>query len=569
MRRGLVAVAVAALAGACTGGPAGLPPGSRTLDQMAREVGADVMEAVRRGHVPGRSGEIVLVPKPHHVVVRRGSWAPGEEPSPDTSHSTPWDYHQRIPIVLYGPGFVREGVVSDREADLADLAPTFAELMGFDGFDALDGAVLEEALLPERRGVPAVIVLVAYDGGGWNLLREYPDDWPFVRGLLDRATTFTNATVGSSPSVTAAVHPTMGTGAYPVRHGIPDNTVRLPGGAVGDAFLGRTDPGLLRVDSLADAWVPATGHTAWAGIVATESWHLGMLGRGSESHGVPTDVAVLWNRAERRFFTNPERYRLPPHLPGSQELDEHVRALDASDGAVDGRWMTNDLEDPDVLPGTPAFVGYQGQAILEVLRREPVGQDDVTDLLFVELKSTDRGAHLWNLFGEEQPHVLRAQDDLMRDLVAVLDERVGAGRYVVGLTADHGLTPLPEEVGGLRIHPDAVAGAVEEHFGPIVEAATPSSLFLDMEAVAEGGIAPAAVARFVGDLRYAQGLPQSVDTASIPETLLRERVFAAAFPGRYVASVREGETARFGPGVYPEGDLTSAAGPGVLPSLGG
>jgi hypothetical protein len=262
--------------------------------------------------------------------------------------------------------------------------------------------------------------------------------------------------------------------------------------------------------------------------------------------------------------------RPPRPLPGPPPLAPHGGALDASDGAVDGRWMGHDLEDPDVLPGTPAFVGYQGQALLEMIREEPIGQDDITDLLFVELKSTDRGAHLWNLFGEEQPHVLRAQDDLMRDLVAVLDERVGRGRYVLGLTADHGLSPLPEEVEGLRIHPEAIAGAVDEHFGPIVEAATPSSLFLDVDAVRQRGIRPADVARFVGDLRYGHGLPEGVDLSTIPDDLLAKRVFAAAFPGRFVASLSEEETAGFGPSAYPEGDLTSPPGPGVLPrSVGG
>jgi hypothetical protein len=539
---------------------------------MAREVGADAMEAVRRGTVPGRSGEILLVPRPHHVIVRRGSWAPGEEPSRDTSHSTPWDYHQRVPIVLYGPGFVREGLVVDRAVDLVDLAPTFAELMGFRAFDAPDGRALGEALLPpeDRPEPPRLIALVAYDGGGWNLLREYPDDWPFVRNLLPRAATFTNATVGSSPSVTAAVHPTMGTGAYPATHGMPDNTVRLPGGDVGDAYLGRADPALLRVDGLADAWSRATGGAAWTGVVATESWHLGMLGRGAETPEDPRPVAVLWNRREGRFFTNPDRYRLPESLPSVEALVERVRALDASDGALDGRWMGNDLDDPDVLVGTPAFAAFQGRAALEVLRREPVGHDGVTDLLFVELKSTDRGAHVWNLIGEEQPHVLRAQDEVMRDLVSLLDERVGRGRYVLGLTADHGLTPLPEEAGGLRIHPDAIAGAVEERFGPIVQAVTPSNLFLDAEELEALGVRTDVVARAVGDLRFLDGLPEGADVDAFPPELLERRIFAGVFPAPFVTSLTAGRVASFGPGVYPEGDLTSPPGPDVLPaSLGG
>lgn len=560
-------LALAALLASCTAPPEA-SPGARTVERMAREVGGDVLEAVRRGYVPGRSGELSLIPKPHHVIVRRGSWLPGDEPSPDTSHSTPWAHHQRVPIVLYGPGFLRGGVVFDAVVDLADLAPTMAKLMGFP-FPARDGRQLGEALLPasERGRAPRAIALVAYDGGGWNLLEEYPDAWPFLRALMARGALFTNATVGSSPSVTAAVHPTMGTGAYPAIHGVPDNTARLPDGTVGDAWFGRTDPGLLRVQTLADAWHEATH--AWTGIVATESWHLGMLGRGAEPPAEPTQVAVLWSRRERGFFTNPERYRLPVSLPDEASLEGRVRDLDATDGVLDGRWMDNDLRAPDVLPGTPAFVRHQGEAVLRILREEPIGEDDVTDLLFVELKSTDRGAHLWNLAGEEQPLVLRAQDDLLRDLVAALDARVGEGRWVLGVTADHGLTPLPEEAGGLRLHPGALADAVERRLGPIVETVTPSALFLDMEEVRSRGLALDLIARIVGDLRYRDGIPEGVDLEAIPEELLDRRVFAAVLPGRYLESLTPEETARVGPGIYEQGDLTGTEAAGRFAGLVG
>lgn len=551
-------LAVVALASGCTRGPPEAPPPSRTLRQMAEEVGADVVDLLRRGHVPGRSGEILLVPRPRNVVVRRGMWTPGGPPPADTSHSTPWDYHQRVPIILYGPGHIRQGARPQRSVDLADLAPTFAELMRFE-FPAPDGDVLEEALLPptERRGVPRVIVLVVYDGGGWNLLQQWPHAWPFTRRLAGQGTTYTNATAGSSPSVTAAIHPTMGTGAYPATHGLPDNTVRLPGGSLGDAYRGRAHPGLLEVETLADAWDRARGNRPWAGLVATESWHLGMLGHGAELAGGDRDVAVLWNRGEMRFSTNPDFYALPSYLPSPQDLVRRLRRLDAEDGAPDGRWRDNSLEDEDVVPGTPAFVAHQREALLEIVRREPIGRDGLTDLLFVELKSTDRGAHVWNLVGDEEQLVLRAQDDLLRDLARILDDRVGSGRYVIGVTADHGLTALPEQVGGLWVHPQAIRVRVNQYFGTdLVEKVTPAAVFLDADAAAEAGVRVADVARVIGDLRYGEGLPAGFDVSEIAEDVLRERVIAAALPGSWVARLSKEQVRALGEGAYPEGDLT-------------
>lgn len=226
-----LAAALAAAGVGCTGSPPGPPVGSRSVSGMARELGKDVVRTLHQGYVPGRSGEILLIPRPGNVILRRG--LDPRFPSRDTSHATPWDYHQRVPIILYGPGHVREGLRAARPVDLADLAPTFADLLDFP-FAAPDGTALREALRPGSRP-PRAIVLVVYDGGGWNLLEEYPDEWPVVRRLARRGTTYVNATLGSSPSVTAAVHPTMGAGAYPRAHGIPDNTVRLPGGFGGVA----------------------------------------------------------------------------------------------------------------------------------------------------------------------------------------------------------------------------------------------------------------------------------------------------------------------------------------------
>ena len=538
--RVLTLAAAALTAAACT---SGAPEPARTLEEMAREVGAEVVTWLRRGYVPGRSGEIALVARPRNVVTRRGSWVPGEEPPLDTSHATPWAHHQRVPIVLSWGG----PAVVDRPADVTEVR-----------------ALLEEALRDDDP--PALVVVVVLDGGGWNLLEEYPDAWPTLRSLMAGGTVYTNATVGSSPSVTAPVHASIGTGTYPRDHGIPDNTVRLPSGEVGDPWFDRTDPGLLRGETLADRWDRRHGGRAWVGLVATEPWHVGMLGHGAGIEGGDRDVAVLWDRPGHRWFTNERFYALPPHLPDARSLEARLGDLDASDGTRDGRWLDNDLGDPAIVPATPAFVEHQAEALLGIVAREPIGQDEVPDILLVELKSTDRGAHVWNLFGEEEAVVLRAQDDLLRDLIAALDRRVGRGRWALVVTADHGLTPLPEAVGGLRVHPDAVARRVEERFGPIVDAVTPASIFLDLPALREAGVRLDEVARFVGDLRYADGLPDGVDLSSIPEEVLARRTFAAALPGPWLASLREDEVAALGPGRHPAGDLTT---PPPLAVLGG
>jgi predicted AlkP superfamily pyrophosphatase or phosphodiesterase len=528
---------------------------------MAASLGGDVLEHLRRGYHPDVSTDIAFVPAPYNVVVRWSGKGLGTDlADPRTTHPTPWDYHQRVPIVLYGPGYVPADLHVDRPVDVTDLAPTFARLVGTE-FDAPDGEPLHEALLPAQ-DPPRVVVLVAYDGGGWNLLEQWPQAWPGLRSLMDRGTTYTNATIGSAPSVTSAIHANMGTGAYSRTHGMSEINGRLPDGSVGDVYFGEeADPRLLGSPTFGDVWDRRQGNRPWVGMVGYESWHLGMMSRGTRSPGGDRDVAVLWAREPGigDLFVNEQFYELPAHLPGEAVLDQHLTELDGADGAIDGTWHEYDLADPRVVPATSAFVRYQGDVLLQLVENEALGTDALTDLLFLELKPTDFGGHLWNMVAPEEEEVLRAQDQVLRRLVAALDRKVGRGRWVMAFTADHGQTPKPETTGGLRIHPDVLSRNVEEYFGTdIVQTVTPSGMFLDGARMEEAGITVDDVARYVGDYRYGDGLPADVDRSTIPEAALQERVFAAALPGPFIGSLTDGDVAAAGAADYPEGDLTSA-----------
>jgi Type I phosphodiesterase / nucleotide pyrophosphatase len=554
------AIALLLAAGACTGGPEsppGPPPGAPTIEKMARSLGADVLTALVRGYDPGTSPDVAFVPKPNNVVVRWSGQGLGTDAAdPRTTHPTPWGYHQRVPIVLYGPGRIEPG--RDRTSvDITAIPRTLAPMIGanFDG----------GPMLLDREDLsgppPRAVVVVAYDGGGWNLLAQWPRAWPFLRHIMERGAVFTNATIGSAPSVTSAIHANLGTGVYPETHGMAEITARLPDGSVGDVYFGEeADPRLLKVPTLGDEWDRQADNRSWVGMIGYEPWHLGMMSHGAGLPDADRDVAVLWEDQPGlgRFFVNEELYELPQYLPREEGLRTRLTALDGTDGAIDGSWRGYDLADPRVVPATPAFVEHQGAALLGMLRREPFGEDRLTDLLFVELKPTDFGGHLWNMVAPEEAEVLRAQDRVLRSLVRALDREVGAGRWVLAFTADHGQTLKPETTGGLRVHPDILGRKAEEYFGrAIVQKVTPSGLFLDLELMERAGITLDEVARFVGDFRYGDGLPADVDRSSIPAEQLEERVFAAALPSDYLASLTEEQAAALGPGAYPEGNLTS------------
>jgi hypothetical protein len=551
--------ALAVLAGACTEEPApGAPPGSRSVADMARAVGEDVVRHVARGYRDVLSGELAAIPEPWNVL---GQWNEGVRGprDPRTTHASPWTYHQRVPLFLYGPGFIRSGVRSERSVDVADLAPTFAELLGMD-FPTPESEPLREALVPEARRSdrPAAIVLVVYDGGGWNVLEQWPDAWPEERRLAFDGTAYTNATVGSAPAITAPVHANMGTGVYPEDHGLPENTARRPDGEIAEIYFHEHDPRLLLEETVADVWDREQGNRPWVGLIGFESWHLGMMGHGAAIPGGDRDVAALWNRDESEYWINEEFYSFPRPFP--QTLDRHLRGLDASDGARDGEWRGNDLTNDFLIPGTPAFVSWERDIVRSMLENAPIGRDDLTDLLFVEMKSTDYGGHIWNMLRPHQSEILAAQDRLLGELRDLLDVRVGPGQYVLAVTADHGQTPIPEEMGGLRIDRYLLEESIERYFGAdIVETIHPSEIFLNRAALQKEGITWDEVARYVGEVRYRDLVPEGTDPERVRDRL-DERVFAAALPGDYLESITEEGLAALGPGDYPEGDLSTPPG---------
>ncbi len=77
---------------------------------------------------------------------------------------------------------------------------------------------------------------------------------------------------------------------------------------------------------------------------------------------------------------------------------------------------------------------------------ERLGSHDVPDLLVISFSSNDLIGHAWGPDSQEVLDVTLRSDALMAELLAFLDKAVGKDQYLVGVTADHGVCPLPEVV---------------------------------------------------------------------------------------------------------------------------
>ncbi len=555
--RSLVTLCVAAVVfGACTGGPAGRE--LVTEETMARDLGAPVMEHIRRGHVPERSAEVYLVPRPHRFLLGphelTALWS--ERPVLGSSHPNPWDYLTRVPIILAGPHIPR-GRDVDEVADIAQIAPTYARILGMDDFEA--GAPPLPQLDVEA-DPPKVIFSVVIDGGGWNVLQEYPDSWPHIAKLRERGITYTNATIGSAPSITGALHATFGTGFYPIDHGIPGNQMRDTEGRNVDAYLDDADPRFLLKPAVSELWDERNGNRALVGTVSYEGWHLGMIGHGAQRDGGDRDIAVLWSVEDNEWWINEDYYELPSYLQTTdlERLERYERQLDPRDGLRDGDWFDHDLaelQEDIVRPGTPAFARFTGDAVLDIMSRERLGDDDITDLFWVEMKMPDFAGHLWNMVNPEQGDVLRETDRQIGRFVKELDRAVGRDNYVFMVSADHGQQPLPELKGGWRVNNRELQTDLEAEFGDVIEKVTPVDIYVEREALDDEGLLED-MAEFLGSYTVGDNVPDDARGRDrVPDALLDNRIFAGAFSTTFLQGLTPERVEGFGRGIYAEGDF--------------
>ena len=111
---------------------------------------------------------------------------------------------------------------------------------------------------------------------------------------------------------------------------------------------------------------------------------------------------------------------------------------------------------------------------------ERLGRDDVPDLLVVSFSSNDLVGHAWGPDSQEVLDVTLRSDALMADFLRFLDAQVGRGNYLVGLTADHGICPLPElsRARGRdahRVPPDPLRKEAEAHLAAAFGGTSPDA----------------------------------------------------------------------------------------------
>ena len=412
----LLALTVFAIAGRATGAQVKQPrPDSATRQRF--------LEMFARAYFPGRTGQLLIVP-------REGDFITRTDPNVAYMHGSPWSYDVSIPLMFAGPA-VRTGLFSV-PASQQEVAPTLAASLGVRMPPTATGRVLP--VLRTGSGRPRVVMLIVLDGMRRDYFDRYAAAMPTLTALRRHSAWFTQAQVNFVPTNTAVGHSTISTGADPRVHGITGVSVydRTHGRRY-DLFAGGLPHDLMAM-TLADVWQLATsGRAIVLAQGSIDRAATPLAGHGAcQLNGTPV-VLASYDQQTGDWTTNTNCFRLPQYLK-----DRHAREL----WQAGGEWMGHRIDSATDVRYSALFPAFEADAMTAMIEREPVGADDVPDLILLNYKAADFVGHKYGPDSSELRVTLGEMDRHVARMLRALEAKVGHD-YLIALTADHGMPSEP------------------------------------------------------------------------------------------------------------------------------
>jgi hypothetical protein len=397
-----------------------------------------------RAYFPGRSGQIMVVPREGDVLTREGA-------DVVFMHGTPWGYDTRIPMIFWGSRYVKPGRYVEAAAQ-PDIVPTVARVLGLP-VSGITGHALSAAR-PAAPAPKAVLVLVL-DAFRADYLDRHAALLPNLSRLRREGASFERARVSHLPTITTVGHATIATGTDGRYHGIVANNWFNPAaGKVETPFPGLMPDNVMAL-TIADRWSWETDGRAVIVAQASTGNASALAGHGAcLAQGRPVIYAV-YSGVSGRWETQARCYRLP----------EYLKAFDARTlwEGTDGTWMGHSAATPEDIKRTARFSRFEGDALVAMIDNEPIGADDVTDLVLANFKVADYLGHAYGPDSAELRAGLAEIDGQVGRVVEALARKAGPGGALVVITADHGMAAEPPP-GRLRVYNGEVVKRVHERF---------------------------------------------------------------------------------------------------------
>jgi hypothetical protein len=440
------------------------------------------LDMLARSYFPGRTGQLLIVPREGDFITRPDQDVP-------YMHGSPWAYDVAIPLMFVGPA-VRVGTYS-MPAVQQDVAPTLAAALGVHMPPTSTGRVLP--VLKTGMARPRVVVLIVLDGMRRDYFDRYATLMPTLTTLRQRGAWFTQVQLNILPSNTAVGHSTIATGTDPAVHGVTGNNVYDRIGRVRHEIFAGAVPGDLMALTLADVWQFATsGRAIILAQGSIDRAAIPLAGHGAcQLNGVPA-VLASYDQLTGNWSANPHCYRLPAYLK-----DVNASAL----WAGDAEWMHHKIDTPAAVRYSALFPAFEADAMVAMIEHEPVGEDGIADLILLNYKGADFVGHKYGPDSQELRVTVGEMDRHLARVLGALEKKVGTD-YLLAVTADHGMPSEPSSA-DRRHYAPSIIDLLNNEFDPegkqLVTAFEPENLqiFIDEDRLSNLGLTLPDLARFL------------------------------------------------------------------------
>ncbi len=332
---------------------------------------------------------------------------------------------------------------------------------------------------------PRLVVVVVVDQMRSSYLTEYGTQWSAgLRRLMQEGAWFTEAAYPYMNTVTCAGHATIATGTFPYRHGIVSNewwdresgrdvvcTQDDSAAAIGygqpvagghsvrwlqqttlaqrmrsvfgpevrvAAFSLKTRSAMMLAGRAEDVvvWFD-TSKGVWASPATNPAQPVEFLRTFAQANPVAADCGRVWQR-----LLPAEQYRYADDQPGERPVYGWSATFPHSLGDECGSSATAFFERWSRSPYADRALVRLAIAAVDALK---LGQQDPPDFLGLGFSTLDLVGHSFGPRSHEVQDVLLHLDRSLGELLAHLDRVVGRQHYVLALTADHGVSEVPEQ----------------------------------------------------------------------------------------------------------------------------
>ncbi|WP_321473746.1 alkaline phosphatase family protein [uncultured Paludibaculum sp.] len=286
---------------------------------------------------------------------------------------------------------------------------------------------------------PKLVVMIVVDQFRYDYLTKFGSQFTGgFRRLLDRGAVFTNAYYNHMPTVTAVGHSIVLSGAMPASSGI-----------VGNEWYDRQTG--QQVTSVSDENVKQLGAPAKRGasphrlLISTVGDELKMSGKAPSKvvslsikdrsaimpGGHMADGAYWFDKPTGNFVSSTWYFQ---DLPAWVKTFNEKKAIDKFKGTLGYDKMA------ESSPGNDVVELFAETAI----EGENLGRNAGIDLLSMSFSANDTVGHAKGPDSPEAKEITLHTDKVLARFFDFLDKRIGLSNVIVVLSADHGVSPLPE-----------------------------------------------------------------------------------------------------------------------------